>query len=233
MPDEATLVKAFYIYKIYLDRHARAAGGTLQFLNQHTILWNIQKQASHSIQHQNSDGVCAGLAIEWLKTTCGGGDFLADLGNVRNDVLSQPGKGKGAASLKGGSNILLTGVDKSHLQQRNVARALEGVGKPLQGSPWKSPYAFKNAKSRFSPGNFYYISSGTHATAAVCRGKTVDFYDPNVGLVKGAALSVVGDYFADAVFQTYAHILGSRDAKGDASKKELLISGFKPLKAIP
>jgi hypothetical protein len=49
-------------------------------------------------------------------------------------------------------------------------------------------------------GNYYFISSGSHAMAASCHGsKSIDFYDPNVGEMCGISKNALQGYLKAAV----------------------------------
>ena len=62
--------------------------------------------------------------------------------------------------------------------------------------------------------------------AAYCSDSKLDFYDPNVGLVKGASKKLVEEYMSEAVIKTHQLILNNQSP--DLSKKNLTIIHAKP-----
>ena len=216
---ENILAEAMQLYKVLLDKHARKNNCNVTFLSQHSVLWGIQSQQSHQgLSLHSNMGVCAGLAIEWIKATAKGTDFMAAMGRARNEVFTQ-GKSQGFST---GVTQLLDDVDDSHSEQNNISKAFPGGS----GKETVSLYPFKGAAKAFSPDNYYYISSGTHAVAAYCSGSKIDFYDPNVGLVKGASKKLVEEYMSEAVIKTHQLILNNQSP--DLSKKSLTITHAKP-----
>lgn len=220
MSDHELLTKAMYLYKIQMDKHARANNGAVTYLNQHSVLWGVQQQKSHEMGEHNYYGVCAGLAIEWVRATLKGDDFINKLNTARSEVMTQ-GKSKGVGK---SSDALFAGVADAHYEQKDVKAAFKNVANCNKDVT--SNYPFGGADKHFSKGCFYYISTGTHATAAFCRGDTLDFYDPNVGLAKGVKKIMIGGYFKDCIEETFK-LLG-QDVAG-AKTKSLSILGFKPL----
>ncbi|HVL02487.1 MAG TPA: YopT-type cysteine protease domain-containing protein [Dongiaceae bacterium] len=220
MSDHELLAKAMYLYKIQMDNYARANGGTVIYLNQHTVLWGVQQQKSHDMGDHSYAGVCAGLAIEWIRGSLKGDDFISKLNTARSEVFTQ-GKSKGFGKDAG---ALFTGVDKAHYEQKDVKAAFKSVATCSKDT--SATYPFGGANKNFTKGNYYYISTATHATAAYCHGDTVDFYDPNVGVAKGVKKKMIEGYFKSCIDETLKLVGASAsDAKG----KKLGILGFKSL----
>lgn len=46
-------------------------------------------------------------------------------------------------------------------------------------------------------GRYYYVQTGSHATAAYCEGDRIRYYDPNVGEVYGITTEVLAKYLKD------------------------------------
>lgn len=220
MSDHDLLAKAMYLYKIQMDQHARAHGGTVTYLSQHGVLWGVQQQKSHQMGEHSHNGVCAGLAIEWIRGRMRGEDFISQLNTARSEVFTQ-GKSKGFGKA---SDALFAGVDKAHYEQKDVKAALKAVASSVKDTSVTFP--FGGANKHFEKGRYYYISTASHATAAYCNGDTMDFYDPNVGEAKGVKKKMVEGYFKSCVEETLK-LVGS-DAKTAASIK-LGIKGFKPM----
>lgn len=198
------VTEAFYRYKILFDSAARTCGGQITWLSQHSMLWGaLRPRAGYGQPKENAGfvpdywlGICAGLAMEWLKdeakvdakTLAKPKNFISNLQGARQEVFT-----KGAAERTTYLETLSTRVSDAHQRQNNLAHgdALGGSFSKAGDKEFIYPYA--DMGSAFKPKGFiskskryFYVSSGTHAMGATINtdGK-VDFYDPNVGLVTG------------------------------------------------
>ncbi len=220
MPGTDLLIKAMYMYKINMEKHAKANGGKVTYLNQHTVLWGVQKQQSHGLYTHSYKGVCAGLAITWVRATLKGDDFMKQLNTARKEVMCRDE----GADFSQQTDSLFSDVDSAHLEQTNIYKAFESIGK-LKNEV-ELNYPFGSADRHFSKGQFYYLSTSTHAMALFCNGSTVDFYDPNVGVVTGVKKKMIGAYLKDCMEAGFT--LQDMDFAG-LKERKLSISGFKPL----
>jgi hypothetical protein len=187
------LEQAMYRYKIAFDAVGRQTGATMRYANQHSVLWGAMSQGRFSTAFWL--GVCAGLSIEWLKAAAKGEDFLNDLIKIRN-VVFNPSKDNGAAAAFAGR------VQGSHRAQNDVAGALKGVMN-VDGKPGTTIYPYVTMTSAMKPGRYVYISTATHAMAArtgtsYFTASKVDFYDPNVGEMRGTSIDGIATYLKDA-----------------------------------
>ena len=218
--------KAFYVYKIILDRCAREAGGIIRFFSQHSVLWGVQARKNHKLKENNSAGVCAGLAIEWIKFTLKEKDFFKAMEDVRREVVKEKD------GLSPEADAMLSNIDDSHVLQTNVSKAFKDVASFESINEYK--YPFNNATKCMKKGHFYYIGTGStgskiaggHAMAAFCHGEKIDFYDPNVGVVTGAKKKIVEKYMKEAVIYTVVDIL--KKNASECSAKTLKLVEFKP-----
>lgn len=190
-PENRKLVeKAVFLYKIAFSNTATRSGASVNYLSQHSMIWGamIQKQFSTAFWL----GICAGLAIEWIKSRKGGRDLMSDLHAARTEVFNKK------AHERAGVEALSTVVNESHRLQNNLNLAFKDTCTST-GDPITSPFPFNNACSSFRSGNFYYISSGSHAMAVYCHGRNkLDFYDPNVGEMRGVKARDLEGYFKAA-----------------------------------
>lgn len=214
------LTKAMYMYKISMDKHARANNGKVNYLNQHSVLWGVQKQKSHNIRFQSRLGVCAGLAITWLRATLKNEDFMKLLHTARSEVMS---RGKDTAFTQKTDDLFVK-VDEAHPEQNDVVGAFKNLGRLVKNVEISHPYS--TADRHFEKGNFYYVSTNSHAMALICHGDTVDFYDPNVGVVTGVKKKMVGAYIKDCVEAGFT--LQKMNLSG-VKEKMFQIRGFAPL----
>lgn len=214
------LIKAMYMYKINMEKHAKAYGGKVTYLNQHTVLWGVQKQQSHNMYTHSYKGVCAGLAISWVRATLKGEDFMQQLNTARNEVMCR----EKDAAFTPQTDSLFSDVDSAHLEQLDVDAAFKPIAALKNTAEVSHPYS--SADRHFTKGRFYYVSTASHAMALFCHGSTVDFYDPNVGVVTGVKKKMVGAYMKDCVEASFT--LMNMDLAGLKDKK-LFIRGYKPL----
>ncbi len=183
--------KAVYLYKIAFSNAARKCNANVRYVSQHSIIWGAMGQ--RGFEPRFWLGVCAGLALEWIKAQKQGRDLISDLATARNEVFSE--KPATRRFLAG----IVDGIHDSHKLQNQLKTALTGVCTPV-GTVVKSPFPFSDACSSMKNRRFYYISSGSHAMAAACHGKSrIDFYDPNVGEVRGISTKALRDYLKEAV----------------------------------
>lgn len=219
------LTKAMFIYKCAMDKKSRLHGGSVQYINQHSLIWGISSQINPMGGH--TKGVCHGLAVEWLKAVSKGEDFIHALGNARNQLFAD------SKNLNSQTDSFFRTINDSHSQQNRdpeideklLLTALEKVGKKVDKKAFKFP--FTNAKSFLENGFFYFISTGSHAMAATSDRKSfewngkVTFYDPNVGLLTGTSKAFLEDYLKECVVET-CNLAG-----GNPSEKSLTITKFK------
>ncbi len=202
---EETYIKSMYVYKITLDKFARQYGGKLHFLNQHTVLWGIQKK-DHPVSYHDT-GACVGLACEWVKAQLTGDDFLSALATARNDIF--------AGTFGQETKEFFDDVNYSHGYQFNLAKVFEDVAKQVSVNTTSYPY--NKLSENLKSGNFYIVATPFHATAAMPSKKgKVNFYDPNVGCVIGADNKIIADYLAELLKE-------NKDVN-------LTITKFKPLR---
>lgn len=199
MPATREMVaKAQFHYKIAFDHAARNAGGHVIWCGQHSMLWGM---LGHEISRHFWLGVCAGLAIEWLKEQAAPGlhNFTDAMMAARTEVFSRPAESRKRA-LEFGRR-----VQGSHLRQNSATKGLESVAVNTAPS-FTSPYPFSKMTrmdSKFRNGTIFYISSGGHAMGAHKVGRNkFDFYDPNVGVAHDVKVSMFGSYLQAAVDAT-------------------------------
>jgi len=220
MPGNDLLIKAMYMYKINMEKHAKANSGKVTYINQHSVLWGVQKQQSHGLHTHSHKGVCAGLAITWVRATLKGDNFMKQLNTARNEVMCR----EKDTDFTPQTDSLFSDVDSAHLEQLDVDKAFKSIGALKNHVELSHPYT--NADRHFSSGRFYYLSTGSHAMALFCHGSTVDFYDPNVGVVSGVKKKMIGPYIKDCVEAGFT--LQNLDFAGLKDKK-FNIRGYKPL----
>lgn len=169
--------KAVYLYKIDFVKAAEKSNAKINYLGQHSLIWGAL--GANGFDRDFWMGLCAGLAIEWTKYRVAGNNFLSTLSSARTEVFLTPEKErKLIATLK-------VDVERSHYCQRRLTTALKGSCVPTERS-FKSRYPFNNAYSSLVAGYYYYVSSGSHATAMyVNKNGSIDFYDPNIGEALG------------------------------------------------
>lgn len=212
LPD-SVIIEAMYRYKVVLADAVAKCGGQARYISQHAILWQTsQKEAGFDKDFHL--GVCAGLAIEWIKARKAGQDFIGQLTKIRNEVMT---KKSGQAE---GWEDFVERVTDSHYRQKQLHAALKDFEQ--QGEPERSPYPYKGIGKLLKAGCYHYISSGSHAMAAFFEGGKVEFYDPNIGEVTGTSPAFLEAYFA-AVVQVSAAILGIKP-----EDKPMTITVFKP-----
>jgi len=225
MPTEEDVRKAVLLYKIAFDKAARAAGGSVRFASQHSLLWGAMNKGGHgAFDSDRWLGVCAGLSMEWMKYKVQGKDFIALFYKVRSEVMGkQEGPKLGVAAFAGT-------VDASHVRQRNVVGALASYFTPV-GSEQQYGAPFTKLGASLRAGNYYYISSGTHAMAGRMVGSGVDFYDPNVGEVTGTSPRFFNTYLSDCLNATGV-ALGYSAAQTTQliNNKLFTVSAFRPLR---
>ena len=184
------LAKAMLLYKVLFDKTAREVGGIVSFNSQHSALW-----ANGGFSEERYEGVCYGLAAEWLKERAvNRGDLLANLAEFRNRsfVSHQPGM----------DSFVKAVTDSQVAQGNGMAMVLGGVLKKV--SSGTSTYPFADLSKLFPTRRFFYISTKGHAMAAYCSWKgQVAFYDPNVGLVTDTDRQFFGKYLEQVVYGTY------------------------------
>jgi hypothetical protein len=202
-----------YLYKIEFINAAGQYGGTVRNASQHSMLWGGMGGAG--IDSYFWLGVCAGLAMEWIKYHARGDDLIDKLITVRTELMTT--KRAENQSLAGSA----TDVTPSHYAQNNVATALRGVC-TTNGSA-SFPYAFKGMKSGFKKGHYHYISSGSHAMAAFmgADGK-VAFYDPNVGEAKGLSSTEFFTRYLKAAVDATMSLTGDQSGK----KKQMTVAAY-------
>ncbi len=205
------LENALFRYKLAMEAAQQKFGGTVRYASQHSVLWGAMGQSGFSTADWL--GVCAGLSIEWLKAEAAGKDFLSELLTTRNAVFKR----------SPGTNADVTAFSKrvsaSHLGQGDVAKALKGVMAP-DGDAASVDFPFVTLSSAFRRGDFGYISSGTHAMAAKVGtsffANTIDFYDPNVGELRGTKIGAIGPYLKackEATQQAQGNAASAADGK--------------------
>jgi hypothetical protein len=225
--DETLLVqKAMMLYKIAFDKSARAAGGSVRFASQHSLLWGAMNKGGHgAFDNARWLGVCAGLSMEWMKYKCQGKDFIGLFYKIRNEVMGkQEGPKLGVAGFAGM-------VDASHVRQNNVAGALAGMFTPV-GSPQQYSAPYTKFSTAMRGGNYYYISTGSHAMAGRMVGSGgVDFYDPNVGEVTGTTPRFFDTYFRDAINATcIAKGYDAAQTKELFDSKQFTATAYRPIR---
>jgi hypothetical protein len=184
------LTKALFLYKIAFDKQARATGAAVNWIGQHSLLWGALGE--HGFDEGWWLGLCAGLSIEWLKSRTAGGDLIQNLMDARNEAFTL----KPANRPK--IEQLATTVVASHREQNAVDEAVAGFLAACGSTSFA--YPFDKMAGAFTKSRYYYISSGSHAMAACtdASGK-VDFYDPNVGEVRGTSPRFFGPYLRDCI----------------------------------
>lgn len=201
------LEEAMYRYKISFDSMGRQTGASMRYVNQHSVLWG-------GITRQNFNrarwlGVCAGLAIEWLKAESKGEDFISDLIRVRNAMfITKKTDNDEGAFANWYIDKFANEVDDSHVLQNNVAKAVEGVLR-VDGDERKSLFPYLTLTSVMKSNRYIYFGSATHAMGArtgrsFFSESKVDFYDPNVGEMRGTTIDGIAMYLRNAQRTTMA-----------------------------
>lgn len=196
------LEKFMFRYKVVMDQQASVHGGTVMYLNQHTVLWGVQKRDRHNLG-ADAGGVCAGLALEWIKATLDGQDFIKQLDAARNAVMTTPKE----TPLDTAATKLFKGIHGAHEALTAENEIADNVKKLLSKKAkyvktLHSPHPHSGLESKLTDGSYYFLVTQQHVAACVCRGDKVDLYDPNVGVVTGAAKKIVPDYFEDCMVAT-------------------------------
>lgn len=215
---KAMLEKALYLYKIEFVKAAEKSRAEINYLGQHSLLWGTM--GANGISPAFWFGVCAGLAIEWTKYRVVGNSFVSTLDSARSEAFITPEKErKIIASLK-------ADIERSHRLQDQLTLALKGTCKPT-GKIYTSVYPFNNAYSSLKEGNYYYVSSGSHATAMyVGRKGKIDFYDPNIGEALGMSKPALQGY-SRAAAESSCKVEGVDFSK--LKTKKLTITEFQPI----
>lgn len=215
---KAMLEKALYLYKIEFVKAAEKSRAEINYLGQHSLLWGTM--GTNGISPAFWFGVCAGLAIEWTKYRVAGNNFVTTLNSARSEAFITPEKErKIIASLK-------TDIERSHRLQDQLTLALAGICK-FTGKVYTSKYPFNNAYSSLKDGHYYYVSSGSHATAMYMgrKGK-IDFYDPNIGEALGMNKSALQQY-SRAAADSSCEVSGKSES--ELKYKTLTITEFRPI----
>ncbi|MEZ8315715.1 hypothetical protein AB4582_03110 [Vibrio splendidus] len=215
---KAMLEKALYLYKIEFVKAAEKSRAQINYLGQHSLLWGTM--GVNGISPAFWFGVCAGLAIEWTKYRVAGNNFVGTLDSARSEAFITPEKErKIIASLK-------ADIVRSHRLQDQLTLALTGTCKPT-GKVYTSNYPFNNAYSSLKEGHYYYVSSGSHATAMYMRRKgKIDFYDPNIGEALGMTKLALQQYSRAAADST-CKISGKPTS--ELKEKTITITEFRPV----
>ncbi|OLQ72830.1 hypothetical protein BIT28_06490 [Photobacterium proteolyticum] len=182
--------KAVYLYKIAFSNAAKSCNAKVRYASQHSILWGAM--GPNGFDPDFWKGLCAGLAIEWMKAQKQGRDLILNLDTARTDVFTL------AAGERQHLEAIKDDIERSHYQQNTLVKALDGICSP-SGNNDSSLYPFNNACSVMKPGRMYYMSSGSHAIAAIYLGtNNIIFYDPNVGEMHGATKKAFQNYLKSA-----------------------------------
>jgi hypothetical protein len=215
---KAMLEKALYLYKIEFVKAAEKSRAQINYLGQHSLLWGTM--GANGISPAFWFGVCAGLAIEWTKCRVAGNNWVGTLDSARTEAFITPEKErKIIASLK-------ADIERSHRLQDQLTLALTGTCKPT-GRIDTSRYPFSNAYANLKEDHYYYVSSGSHATAMYVRKRgKIDFYDPNIGEALGMTKAALQQYSRAAVD---CSCQVSNMSRLDAEKKQLTITEFQPV----
>ena len=211
--DEETLIKAQFLYKIEFDKAIRANGGRVIWSGQHGMLWALNQ--AKVIDEFFWKGVCAGLAIEWLKEQADpiNYSFTQQQDDARREVFSRP-----RAAYQRAEHFAQQVFD-SHQMQRQEMKGLDGV-LASAGPTRDFQYPFQDIAASFSQGSFFYVSTGTHAMGVVRVGgryfgsARYDFYDPNVGVAKRVKVDIFPQYLKAAVDKSF-EVLGTTNGRAE------------------
>jgi hypothetical protein len=193
LPDNV-VIEAMYRYKINFATAASLAGGTIRWANQHALLWGIGK-----LDDEYRIGMCAGLAMEWMKAVRVKQDLVGRFMGARKEAF---GNKDGKPSPKPAVESFYQLLDHSHNQQgKKMGAFLQNEFAIVATKTFTWPYA--NLGATLLKKHYYYISSGSHAMAAFlpAAGK-VNFYDPNVAEITGTSPKFFDTYFKDNIEAT-------------------------------
>ncbi|MEZ9599250.1 YopT-type cysteine protease domain-containing protein [Vibrio sp. 10N.286.46.A8] len=179
------LIEAVNRYKIEFAKLSHKTQGKTRNLAQHSFIWALKDGDYQAL----GDGICAGLAIKWIEYDVQNIDFIESLDKHRMEIYTVLGS-KDKTTF--GQDIV-----KSHLMQKDLQKALTGTC-TLTGKVKNFQYPYKSLSKALTKNHYYYVSSGSHATAIKSNGTTVDFYDPNVGEIKELLPHHLPSYFKAA-----------------------------------
>ena len=185
LTDRHVAETALFLYRVAFDKQARATGGTVSWVSQHGLIYSWIK--NYGLSEAKADGLCAGLAIDWLKARATGGDLVTILRNQQLAVFHEPPASRVAIE------TFAQALVESHNGQRDVEDALETFLRPGVKKSFDYPYA--KIEGAFEKGTYFYISTAGHSMAAVTDDAgRMTFYDPNVGEVSGTSAKFFGPY---------------------------------------
>lgn len=187
LTDRDMMQRAMMFYRIAFDRQARATGGSVRWVGQHGLIY--QWIAHYNLDPNKGDGLCAGLAIDWLNLRAKPkpGDLIKVLRAQQGAAFCEPPESR--AAIEAFAQELV----ESHNGQRRVQQALAEFLVLRDTKRFDYPYA--KIEAAFVKSRFFYISTANHSMAAATDGKgVVTFYDPNVGEVERTTAKFFGPY---------------------------------------
>jgi len=200
--------EALLYYRLAFDKQARATGASVRWIGQHGLIWSLIRD--YEFDAGKWMGLCAGLALDWLKAKAAGGNLLDTLREQQSVVFTAPSDKTRAKIAKFAADLL-----ESHNDQRYVRTALSPALAHCGSKDF--PYPFTKMEGAFAKDRYYYISSDIHAMAAYSSALgVVTFYDPNVGEVAGTSPRFCAPYLKDCIDASFS--LTERPASEKAAK---------------
>jgi hypothetical protein len=212
---QAVLHEALFRYKIAFDSAARKSGAKVRWVSQHSIIWG----ARGGFREDRWVGICAGLSIEWIKARVAGTDLITQLEQAKTQVMSRLD-----AAIAPDVVALAKVINKSHERQNEVANKLNGFCEQVGGD---TVLSFPFGALKMTKGQYYYLSSSSHAMSAYCDGSTSRFYDPNVGEVHGISTSALAFYFKELV---EASALAQGHAISTAAARTITVTAWRSVR---
>ena len=215
---EDVLVEAMLRYRIGFQSAAGRAGGVIRWLGQHTYIWSLKTvKGGGSFKNEYWVGVCAGLAMEWMKAKRKKEDLVGKFLGARKEAFTKEGD-------KPASQAFTAQISFAHAQQGEKTEFLQNEFRETGEKKFDYPYS--NFGAALKKKRFYYVSSATkgqaggHATAIYVNSKgKVDFYDPNIAEITGTSPSFFDTYLQDVIDGTAAAIDHSNKADFTSKKK--------------